>query len=214
MPKPDKVLRSRPLKEVGAALVDLKKVVLFHPDPIVEELERVYCVCRKGERYSGTGSKGMIQCEVCWDWFHTDCVGLPNDGRGAGDDWQCEWCRSVVDRQGFQRWETNRLKAKLRHQNDIPRRNGGTLDGDVPKRFSAPPTWDGKVQQVRELARRSAVKKRKLKAAVEKLVGQGGHHVVDAEGVAGLEARPVDDGLVDELVGAGLVDEADCDSGD
>jgi len=33
--------------------------------------------------------------------------------------------------------------------------------------------------------------------------------VVDTEGIAGLEMRPVDDGLVDELVGAGVVDEAD-----
>ena len=30
--------------------------------------------------------------------------------------------------------------------------------------------------------------------------------MVDAEGMAGLELRAVDDGLVDEMVGAGMVD--------
>ena len=79
----------------------------------------------------------------------------------------------------------------------------------MPSNYSAPPSWDGKVKEVKELARRSAIKKRKLTEAVEQLVAEGGHHVVDAEGAAGLEMRPVDDGLVDELVGAGVVDEAD-----
>lgn len=30
--------------------------------------------------------------------------------------------------------------------------------------------------------------------------------MVDAEGLHGLEARPVDDALIDEMVGAGIVD--------
>jgi hypothetical protein len=47
MPKPDKVLRFRPLKEVKSALAKLKRVVLFHPDPLVEKLEPQYCYCKK-----------------------------------------------------------------------------------------------------------------------------------------------------------------------
>lgn len=35
---------------------------------------------------------------------------------------------------------------------------------------------------------------------------RGGHHVVDAEGMAGLQLRAVDGGLVDEFVGAGAAD--------
>ncbi len=50
------------------------------------------------------------------------------------------------------------------------------------------------------------LKKRKLTEAVEQLVVEGGHHLVNAEGMAGLELRPVDEGFVDEMVGAGLVD--------
>ena len=38
------------------------------------------------------------------------------------------------------------------------------------------------------------------------MVDDGGHHVVDAEGMAGLEPRAVDDGLLDAIIGADLVD--------
>jgi hypothetical protein len=44
MPKPDKVLRFRLLKEVPRALSKLKRVLLFHPKPIVEELPAKYCI--------------------------------------------------------------------------------------------------------------------------------------------------------------------------
>ena len=72
--------------------------------------------------------------------------------------------------------------------------------------YSAPVSWQGKVEEVQEFARRAAVKKRKLMDSAQELVDGGGHHVVDAEGMAGLELRPVDDGLVDELLGAGMID--------
>jgi hypothetical protein len=49
---------------------------------------------------------------------------------------------------------------------------------------------------------------------VEQLVAEGGHHLVDAEGMAGLELRPVDDGVIDEMVGAGIVDEEGFDESD
>jgi hypothetical protein len=75
-----------------------------------------------------------------------------------------------------------------------------------PPRHTAPPSWEGKVAEIKELSRRATIKKRKLKEAVQVLVDEGGHHVMDEEGMAGLEVRGVDDGLVDEMVGAGLVD--------
>ena len=62
---------------------------------------------------------------------------------------------------------------------------------------------------MQEISRRKAIKKRKLKDLVERRVDEGGHHMVDAEGSNGLEARPVDDALVDEMVGAGIVDPED-----
>ncbi len=214
MSKPDKVLRFRPLKEVDGALSKLKKVLLFHPKPIVEELPAQYCVCKKGERKRGKGSAAMIQCEECWDWFHFDCVGIA-DGPHVGDeDWRCEWCRDPIDKEGYQRWRSRRQIPKKRHHRDMPKHKGAALGQDAPPRYSAPPTWDGKVAEVKELARRAAVKKRKLTDAVEQLVAEGGHHFADAEGMAGLELRPVDDGIIDEMVGAGIVNVDDYEESD
>jgi hypothetical protein len=214
MPKPDKVLRFRPLKEVARALSKLKRVVLFHPKPIVEELVARYCVCKKGERKRGKKPTGMVQCDGCWDWFHFDCVGLKGDADVRGKEWKCEWCLDPIDKQGYQRWRTGRERPKRRHHRDMPRLNGAVPGQGAPPQFSAPPTWDGRVAEVQELARRAAVKKRKLTEAVEQLIAEGGHHLVDAEGMAGLELRPVDEGVIDEMVGAGIVNEEDYDESD
>lgn len=205
MPKPDKVLRFRPLSEVGVAIAELKKVVLFHPKPIVEILPPKYCVCGKGEIKKGKRSTHMVQCGECYLWFHYDCFGLSDEADVAQVDWKCYWCNSETDKNGFQRWTYMRKKAKLRHQNDRPRLHGAKLGEDPPISHSAPPTWEGKVLQVQELARRAAVKKKKLTEAAEKLVSEGAHHLADAEGMAGLELRPVDDAMLDDLVGAGVI---------
>ena len=61
---------------------------------------------------------------------------------------------------------------------------------------------------------RKCRKKRKLTEAAEQLVAAGGHHLVDAEGLAGLELRPVDEGFIDEVVGAGSVNEEEYDESD
>ena len=47
MPKPDKVLRFRPLKEVDGALSKLKMVLLFHPKPIVKELPAITAFAKR-----------------------------------------------------------------------------------------------------------------------------------------------------------------------
>jgi hypothetical protein len=205
MPKPDKVMRLRPLKELAPALEKLTRVALFHPQPIVVEEVPTYCVCKKGEARGKKYSNEMIQCDQCCEWFHFDCVGIARGTALGDDEWKCEWCLDTVDKEGYQRWRTGRKKPKKRHHRDEPRHHGVAMGLDKRPKSLNPPDWDGKVKQVREEARRAAVKKRKLTDAVELLVDKGGHHVVDAEGMAGLETRPVDDALVDELVGAGLV---------
>ena len=206
MQKPDKVLRSRPLREVESALSKLKRVVLFHSHPIVEELPNQYCVCRKGEHVSHNNSADMIQCEECWEWFHFKCVGINDQGDVGDGAWKCEWCVGGIDKEGYQRWKSGRKKPKKRHNKDMPKHHGAQLGQDAPLRYSAPVTWEGKVAEVKELARRAAIKKRKLTEAVEQLVVQEGHHLTDAEGMAGLEVRAVDDGFIDEMVGAGIID--------
>jgi hypothetical protein len=214
MPKPDKVLRFRPLKEVPEALAELKRVVLFHPKPIVEELKAKFCVCGKGERKRGEKPKDMIQCDECWEWYHSDCADVADVAAVQNTDWKCEWCKNGVDKEGFQRWKSGRKNAKKRHRNDVPKLNGAVLGGDPAVRYSAPPSWEGKVEQVKEMARRAAIKKRKLTEAVEQLVDEGGHHLVDAEGMAGLELRPVNDGMIDEVLQAGLVEDVNVGAND
>lgn len=206
MPKPDKVLRSRPLKEAEECIQSLKRVVLFHPDPIVMEIAPHMCVCGKGERKVGKKEKRMIQCDECYSWFHWDCAHVPNAFDAESSSWKCEWCENGADEKGFQRWTSGRKRAKLRHVNDRPVVQGGKLGEDPPPEYTSPPHWEGKVLEVQELSRRMAVKKRKLKVAVQELVDRSGHHLVDAEGMSGLELRAVDDGLLDEMVGNGQID--------
>lgn len=219
MPKPDKALRSRPLQEVGAALERLKKVVLFHPDPIVVEMPPKYCVCKQGADRGGDRSLNMVQCVKCYDWFHFDCVNLHDDADVEALQWECKWCLSVADKFSYQRWEKKRDKAKRtlvkrRHVKDTPRHRGVALGEDTPTTFSAPVAWDGKVEEVQEWARRAAIKKRKLTDQAEALMDEKPHHLVDAQGLAGLEMLPVDDLLVDALVGVGLLDENSPESDD
>jgi hypothetical protein len=58
-----------------------------------------------------------------------------------------------------------------------------------------------------EVVKWAAIKKKKLTDAVEKLVEEGDHHLVDAVGMAGLDVRAVDEAMIDEMLGAGLVEE-------
>lgn len=119
--------------------------------------------------------------------------------------WKCEWCLDKIDNLGKQRWKNGRDKPKLRHFKDTPRLTGGVKGGNPPQSYSAPQDWDGKVAEIKEIARRAAIKKKKLTDAVEKLVEEGGHHLVDAVGMAGLDVRAVDEAMIDEMLGAGLV---------
>ena len=96
MPKPDKMLRVRPLKELEAAVSKLKRVVLFHPDPIAELQPAQYCICRKNEKKGGTVVLSMIQCEKCWEWFHFVCVGIEDGADTAAMVYTCGWCKSKV----------------------------------------------------------------------------------------------------------------------
>ena len=206
MPKPDFVLRNRPLREAEAIIAQLKRVVLFHPDPLIRELPPKYCICGQGERKAGKKTKRMICCDECLEWFHFDCVELPDDYDAAEGVWKCEWCLSKPDKEGRQAWRTGRKKPKYRHRSDRPVDLGATNEGSPPPRYSTPPKWDDRRALVEELSRRKGVKKRKLMVRVQELSDEGGHHLVDAEGPNRLQLRPVDETLVDDFVGAGLVD--------
>ena len=170
MNKPDKALRGRPLVEIEDAVGKLKRVVLFHPDEIVQELKPKMCVCRKDERKGGKLSKFMIQCDERWEWFHYDCVELADDFEADGVVWNCEWCTNEASKDGKQRWTSGRTKAKLRHVKDLPKLNGAILGGNAPVRYTAPPTWDGKVDEVKDLSQRMAVKSANYRSLCKRLL--------------------------------------------
>lgn len=65
----------------------------------------------------------------------------------------------------------------------------------------------GKLMKSRKSRDGLQSKKKKLTDAVEKLVEEGGHHLVDAVGMAGLDVRAVDEAMIDEMLGAGLVED-------
>ncbi len=137
MPKPDKMLRFRPLKELEKAVSKLKRVVLFHPEPLVKKLVAKYCICGKDERPEETG---MVQCEKCWEWFHYDCLGIKEGTDFSDVVWTCVWCKDAPDKQVYQRWKKGRKVAKRRHVRDFPKLHGAEYGQDQPSRYSAPPT--------------------------------------------------------------------------
>ena len=48
----------------------------------------VYCICREEER------PGMIGCDYCDEWYHTQCLSLTKDEvkRLANENWSCPNC--------------------------------------------------------------------------------------------------------------------------
>lgn len=63
--------------ETEEDIADVEMVTIFE---IVEEEELIYCFCKEGERGN------MIQCEVCNEWFHYECVNIKRKPRGS---WYC-----------------------------------------------------------------------------------------------------------------------------
>jgi hypothetical protein len=90
-----------------------------------------------------------------------DCVRLAEHADVQNVEWKCGWYVQQPDKEGKHRWVVpGQTKGKLRHYKDVPKRNGGVLGGDPPQQYSAPRSWEGKVEEVQELARRAAIKKK------------------------------------------------------
>lgn len=179
--------------------------MLFHPKKICEAKPIVYCVCRKGERKTGKKDPRMTQCTQCFEWFHNDCARVPEV---LPDGWECKWCVGGADKQGWQRWVSDRKKPKKRHHRDVPRLQGTVVGGDHRPVFSAPLDWEKVVDEVKEKARRAAVKNRQLTDAAQRFIDEGlpgSHHLLDRVGGNGLESRVVDNELIDDLIHEGLL---------
>lgn len=51
----------------------------------------LYCVCRGPERTP------MASCDVCMNWFHPDCVSIPNDVFEVEEvHWLCPSCKCII----------------------------------------------------------------------------------------------------------------------
>jgi hypothetical protein len=207
--KPDKLLRNRPLKESLESVKELQKVLLFHPDPLDKSVAAKYCICGQGEVLKGEEKSEMVQCESCFEWYHYGCVGYTDALEDSENEWKCEWCLCEPDRDAKHRWISGRTKAKLRHFRDTPRAKGAVLGGDPPPGTAYPASWAGKVAEIKERSRRAGLVKRKLEDRAATVIEGGGHHQVDRQGMAGLEARVVTSDLIDELLEDGVIDYSD-----
>ena len=53
-----------------------------------DETKEVYCICRKP-----AGSRFMIECDTCKEWFHGDCVDQSESGAEDIQIYACPGCR-------------------------------------------------------------------------------------------------------------------------
>ena len=214
MKKPDKMLRHHGLKELEVHVKTLQRVLLFHPEDLVQELPPKYCICNKEKPAKMSENCFDVQCGKCYEWFHSDCVPFPKKFDKERDEFTCDWCARDPDAKGFQRWTYKRKLPKKRHLNDRPIAKGAKAGGEVPVRYTCPPLWADIKVMVREQARRIAVEKNKLKEQAQEIIEGGGHHLVDTQGMEGLEPADNDDALVDQLLEDGIMELEDEDSDD
>lgn len=210
MKKPDLIMRHHPMSKVLPAMQKLRRVILFHPDPIVAAAPRQRCFC-------GTKSnEKMLLCEPCLEWYHFGCIGVNAAEAAALIDWRCGYCRTEPDGDGLHTWgleipqgKRKRLKtAEPRAAAQTPRALGVEADGDDMV-DAGPTSWDEIVEIVTKLAKVLRAKEIARKKAATKIVKEGGHHVVDAMSFGGVSQRPVDNQLVDDFVGQDLINDAD-----
>lgn len=208
--KPDVELRKVALQKVLEQTKHVTDQILFHPETIYHREKRRRCFCKvKAE-------KEMVFCGGCSQWYHLGCVGLSEEQARAAVGWRCGYCISVPKGDGMCSWKLaipqgDRKRKKVapdRHKDDTPKKRGVQEHQD-DFHFVGPKTWDDVKLSAREGGRQINLKMLAQKAKARKIVKEGGHHVVDEMSAAGLQAREVDDVLVDDLLGQGLLDEED-----
>ncbi len=213
--KPDQILRFSPLDVVLEQSKIVSKVLLFHPDKIRRDIPRQRCFCN-------TKSNGqMLLCEACDEWYHFRCIGVTEEEARAADNWQCGYCVGRPDADGNRDWtlaipQGKRKKAKVapaRNDADTPRARGVQPHGDEVV-HQGPSSWADCVALAREGGRKINMTEAKYKKKAMQIVKQGGHHVVDAVTLGGVQARGVDATLVDDLIGQGMLEADEDDEAD
>ncbi|GAA5923720.1 SPP1 family PHD finger domain-containing protein [Sporobolomyces koalae] len=85
------VVRKRAQAKRSAALAAKGKSRARQEEEAREEADdRLYCVCR--ELYDP--ERLMIACDQCEEWYHVDCVGIPDDSVELVDQFFCPPCQT------------------------------------------------------------------------------------------------------------------------
>jgi PHD-finger len=203
MQKPDKFLRFSPLKYVLNAVNELRSVFLVHPDPIFTKVEGHGCYCRNKM------TDQMVQCDDCWEWYHFKCVEETKENLQAIQKYICKFCRDKVDSDGWQKWLVKKKPKDVEYKRkikDTPKANGVSMDSDR-KECKMGSNWAELVENLQKKAVANNKKDQVQKKRAEKIIKEGGHHVVDQIASAGVRLRNVTPALIDEMEGNGLLDE-------
>lgn len=184
--------------------------ILFHPRPIFYQELRPLCFCGLKLR------KKVAECVACRQWYHWGCLGVSEKYIKAAKNWKCGYCREKPGADGMCEWkmdvsEDAKKKKKVapaRHVDDTPLARGVSDDGDEWRDVGLR-AWADIVAAAKEGGKTINGKMLAMRKRAEKLVKEGGHHVVDQMSAVGLQVRGVDDTLVDDLMGQGLLPEAD-----
>lgn len=156
----------------------------------------------------------MILCEGCNEWYHHACVSMSEEQAQAAEDWRCGYCQADPDDEGNQIWNLplpegsskRRKRPAARNEEETPKALG--FDPNRRNKIAVgPASWDEIKTAARVGGQRINLEEQRKKKQALKVLGQGGHHVVDEMSSAGLSLRPVDGTLVDDLEGQGLLEE-------
>ncbi|CAG8461246.1 8655_t:CDS:2 [Acaulospora morrowiae] len=55
--------------------------------------QKHYCFCRRPDNF-----KTMIECDVCHEWYHCECIGIDEEEASSLDVWTCAMCNYGKDR--------------------------------------------------------------------------------------------------------------------
>jgi len=213
MQKTDVWSRKLPLQTVIPLAEQLRKILLFHREPIYADVERLYCICH------GKSNSHMLGCEGCNEWYHGGCMALkgPAFDKAASDKmWRCGFCLGAPDEDGNVVWcsgiseaQKKSKRAKIvRHVDNTPLRRGIALDASqfLPQRI---PTRAEIAEEIRIGGEKKREEELAKRGKAARAVKRGGHHQVDMRGNGGVVPRKVNGRLVDELAEAGMLSEGE-----
>jgi hypothetical protein len=184
-------------------LDSINGLVVLHPDDFWTKAGRLTCFCRK------KSNGQMTKCGECFEWYHHKCTGLSEVQAKGMDDWKCGYCAGTPDKDGNCKWIYEIPKPKrgvapvadVRNISRTPRLM--SEDTDAAAELTS---WADVIEYCRKSGKQLNLIMMKNRALAAKLVKEAGHHVGDEMSGGGLATRAVDDRLVDEFVGEGILD--------